>query len=170
MKCSLLKRLVCVGLMWAVAGPAWAAKVPDERSDLLRFLDGLWGKPVANFAKAAKLKPADLTVVTAPRAEQQILALGEPVRALWTPKSLAAALRTAEFDPKLGLVAVNGTLAGTPADFDALVKEMNTRYGPYATRTSALEVNTYGWVFPNATLSLSSTEGAPTGFRIQVNP
>ena len=171
MSMSALKRFGLAALVVGLVSAAFAAKAPADRSDLMNFLGPLWGKSATEFAKAAKLGADDQSIVNSPAgAERRVLVLSERVRARWTPKSLAANLRAVEFDAKLGLVEAVGTLTGTAADFEALVKEMNARYGQYATRTTALEVNTYGWVFPKATLSLSSKEGVPSEFRVQANP
>ena len=166
-----LRRLAWLVLFLGSISVGSAARAPKDSSDLINFLDPLWGKSAAEFAKAAKLKADDHQVVNSPAGpDRRVVLISESARARWTPKSLAQALRSVEFDSKLGLIEVSGTLKGTAADFDALLKEMNARYGQYATHSNALEVHTYGWVFPKATLSVSSSEGAPSLFRIQANP
>lgn len=171
MNLSPLRWSVWFSLALGLAATGFAAKVPNEADDLMRFLDPLWGKPAAAFSKAAKLKADNHQVVNSPAGgERRTMLLSEAARARWTPKSLAAFMRSVDFDPTLGLIEASGTLKGTTADFEALVKEMNARYGQYSTHTAALDVHTYGWVFPKATLSISSEQGVPVGFKIQANP
>ncbi len=167
-----LKRFAFVALAVGLAAAAFAAKAPKDSGDLINFLDPLWGKSAAEFPRAAKLKTGDYTPGDSPAgSDRKVILPTAAAKARWTPKSLAAQILSFEFDPKLGLIEVSGFLPkGTVADFDALVKEMNARYGQYATHTSAMDMHTYGWVFPKATLSVSSNGGEPQLFRIQVNP
>jgi hypothetical protein len=167
-----VRRVAWITFAIGLVSAAIAARAPDDAKDIIRFLDPLWGKSAAEFPKAAKLLARDFKTdpTPVPAVGKTVLLPTDAVKARWTPSSLADHLLSFNFDPKLGLVGVAGSLSGTAADFDALVKEMNARYGQYATHTSALEVHTYGWVFPKATLSISSDAGAPVGFRIEANP
>jgi hypothetical protein len=167
-----VRRFAWLALIFGLVSAGIAARVPDDSKDIIRFLDPLWGKSADEFPKAAKLKAIDFKTdaTPVPATGKTVLLPTEATKARWTPASLASQLLSFNFDPKLGLVEVSGSLKGSADDFAALVKEMNARYGQYATHTSALEVHTYGWVFPKATLSISSDSGVPVGFRIESNP
>jgi hypothetical protein len=165
-----MRRLAWMLLIVGLVSFASAARAPKDSQDLVRCLDAWWGKSAADFPKAAGLKTGEFAADPSTGGATRKLKVTEAGRARWTPKSLAAAAQTFEFDPKLGLIEVSGALKGTAADFDTLLKELNSRYGQYSTHTSALEAHTYGWVFPKATLSVTSNEGVPAQFRIQANP
>ena len=167
-----MRRLAWMLLLAGLVSIASAARAPKDKQDMMNGLDPLWSKASADFAKGAGLKAGEYTIADSPVAGSgmKIFTINDPGRSRWTPQSLARAMQAAEFDPKLGLVEVTGALKGTAADFDALLKELNTRYGQYSLHTSAGGTHTYGWVFPKATLSVSSNQGAPVLFRIQANP
>jgi hypothetical protein len=166
------KRVLFVALALGLVSAASAARAPADSNDLIHYLDPLWGKSAADFPKAAKLKASEYTLSDSPipGSDKKVLLPSNAAKARWTPTSLAGHILSFEFDAKLGLSEVSGFLKGTAADFDALMKEMNTRYGQYATHSSAMDTHVYGWVFPKATLSISSNAGEPLVFRIQANP
>src|SRR4051812_19906405 len=114
-----LRRFAWLVLSVGLVSAALAARAPNDPQDVMRFLEPLWGKSIADFPKAAKLHPEDykLADALAPGSDKKLILLGDRAKARLTPKSLAQSILSLEFDPKLGLVEVSGFLKGTAADF-----------------------------------------------------
>src|SRR4051812_33332953 len=115
---SALRRIAWLTWAFGLVSTSVAARAPDDASDLIRFLDPLWGKSAADFPKAAKLKTGEYTLADSPipGSDKKVILPGEAPRARWTPKSIAGRILSFEFDPKLGLIEASGFLKGTAAD------------------------------------------------------
>lgn len=165
-----MTRLAWMLLMIGLVANASAARAPKDPSDLMNRLDPLWGKSAADFPKAAGLKAGEYqNAASVNGVDRTAIAITEAGRARWTPKPLANAAQSAGFDAKLGLIEVTGSLPGTTADFEALIKALNARYGQYSLHNTAGDTHTYGWIFPKATLSVELHDGSPAAVRIQAN-